>query len=436
MDEKIKIIGIGDDGKNGIFPSYLEWINSAELLVGGERHLGFFPEFAQEKLTIKGNLADILELLQEREGHQRIVVLSSGDPLFFGIAQLFLRRFGEERVVVYPHLSSVQLIFSRIGLSWQDAYIESLHGRKMTGLAQRIDGKKKIALLTDVDNTPVAIADYLLSFGFTEYEMLVGEDLGSEQERVRRFALEDLAGQDFSPLNIVVLQEISANTPGFHLGIEDEEFFQRRPDKGLITKKEIRVISLSEMKLQPNSVVWDVGAGSGSISVEACKLAPSGQVFAIEKTASNLDNLRQNMKKFRTDFQVLHGSAPEVLVDLPAPDAIFIGGSGGNLADIIQLGCERLKKNGRIVLNAVMLETLTEAKTALEKKGFTTKINLIQVARSKPIIGMTRFEGLNPVYIITAYRKQDYIEKRRLGEHGTFKYHRSFVRSRLRTGGP
>ncbi|KXG44337.1 bifunctional cobalt-precorrin-7 (C(5))-methyltransferase/cobalt-precorrin-6B (C(15))-methyltransferase [Tepidibacillus decaturensis] len=402
--EKMKIIGIGDDGENGIFPHYRKWIAEADILVGGERQLSYFPDFQKEKWILRGDLPFILHRLKEEAINKKVVVLASGDPLFYGIGRLFLDIIGCENLSIYPHLSSVQLAFARLGDSWQDSYIESLHGRSLTGLAQRIDGKTKIALLTDAVHSPTMIAQYLLIYGFDEYEMFIGEHLGGKNEKIYLLSLEEAGDQTFAPLNIVIMRkrkEIPA-VQSWNLGIEDEEFYQKKPKKGLITKKEIRVLSLVEMKLRSGDILWDIGAGSGSVSIEASKYQPDTEVYAIEKDIENIDFIKKNMKKFRTDFTVIHGEAPDCLNDLPDPDVIFVGGSNGRLEEILQLGCHRLKQNGRVIVNAITMETLIETLHFFENRGCSPKITLVQIARSKPIASKTGFESLNPIYIVTA----------------------------------
>ncbi|SFJ22085.1 precorrin-6y C5,15-methyltransferase (decarboxylating) subunit CbiE [Thermoflavimicrobium dichotomicum] len=408
MANRIKIIGVGDDGQNNLFPRYIEWIKEADVLVGGERLLSFFPQFSGQRIVIKGGLKPVLEQIAKEAQTKKVVVLASGDPLFYGIAALVVRKLGKERVEVHPHLSSIQLAFARMGESWQQAQIESVHGRPIQGLAQRIDGKEKVVLLTDEVNTPGAVAQYLLQFGMTEYQAFVAENLGSTEERCTWWELDELVDAIFSPLNVVILKRKSGVVfPSWSLGIPDEEFAQRKPEKGLITKKEVRVVSLAEMKLRANSIVWDIGAGSGSVSVEATKLAPYGQVFAVEKNEQDLANIHSNRMKFRTDFTVIHAKAPQGLDELPDPDAVFIGGSGGELRELLAVCCARLKEGGRIVVNAATFETLTTTQKALQEEGFVVRTTLLQVARSKPILNLTRLEGLNPVYVVVGERKQE-----------------------------
>ncbi len=396
----MKIIGIGDDGKRSLLPQYETWIYESEVLVGGKRQLAFFPDYTGEKIVIEGGLSKLVERLQAET--RSVVILASGDPLFYGIGSYLSSKLHLE---IYPYLSSVQLAFSRMGERWQDAYVTSVHGRSMKGLAQRIDGKKKIAILTDEEHSPNRIAQYLLSFGMTEYQAFVAENLGSESESCRYLELNEMKDTEFSPLNVVILKK-TGQGPSWSVGIEDEEFIQRKPEKGLITKKEIRTLSISALQLQKDSVVWDIGTCTGSVAIEAAKIAREGQIFAIEKNEGDLENCRQNLAKFRVDATVVQGKAPEGLDTFPDPDAVFIGGTAGGMDAILDICCSRLKENGRIVLNAVTIENLAEAQKAFKKQGFKTNITLVQISRSKPILNLTRFDALNPIYIIAAEREK------------------------------
>lgn len=401
LTQSIKLIGIGDNGQESLLPQYAQWIEESEVLIGGERVLSFFPNYQGKKIVIKGGMKAVVERLQEET--RPTVVLASGDPLFYGIGGYLSSKMNIE---VYPYFSSVQLAFAKMGESWQDAFLVSVHGRSMKGLAQKIDGKAKVALLTDVENSPNQLAKYLLSFGMTEYRAFVAENLQGENEHSGWYELEEMIERKFSPLNVVILKKISEG-PSWSLGIEDEEFSQRKPDKGLITKKEIRVLSLHALNLKKSSIVWDVGTCTGSMGIEAAKLSPEGQVFAIEKNEPDLENCLQNQRKFRTDLTAIHGKAPQGLETFPDPDAVFIGGTGGEMVDLINTCCNRLKKDGRIVLNAATIENLYRANEAFAEAGFQTSIMHAQISRSKPILGMNRFVPLNPVYIITAQRKED-----------------------------
>ncbi|MEH7453112.1 MULTISPECIES: precorrin-6y C5,15-methyltransferase (decarboxylating) subunit CbiE [Bacillaceae] len=394
------MIGIGDEGKVSLLPMYEKWINESELLIGGKRQLAFFSEFAGEKMPIEGGLYSLVERLQSET--RNVVILASGDPLFYGIGSYLSSKIDLD---IYPYISSIQLAFARMKERWQDAYFTSVHGRSIKGLAQRVDGKKTIAILTDTENSPNKIAQYLLSFGMTEYEAFVGENLGGDKERCRWFPLAEMKDEEFSPLNVVILKK-KGESPHWPIGIDDSEFLQRKPDKGLITKKEIRTLSISGLRLKEDSTVWDIGTCTGSVAIEAAKIAREGQVFAIEKNEGDLENCKQNLAKFRVDATLVHGKAPEGLETFPDPDAVFIGGTAGGMEDILDICCSRLKACGRIVLNAVTIENLSEAMLVFKERGYETNITLAQISRSKPILNLTRFDALNPIYIIEAWRKE------------------------------
>ncbi|PLT33181.1 precorrin-6y C5,15-methyltransferase (decarboxylating) subunit CbiE [Bacillus sp. V5-8f] len=400
MAASIKMIGIGDDGKQSLLPLYERWIYDSSVLIGGKRQLSFFPDYEGEKMVIEGGVSSLVERIKDET--RDVVILASGDPLFFGIGSYLSNKLS---VQIYPYLSSVQLAFARMGERWQDAYFVSVHGRSMKGLAQRIDGREKIAILTDTENSPNKIAQYLLSFHMTEYRAFVTENLGGPGERCRWFDLEEMRDAEFSTLNLVILKKIS-ESKSWTLGIDDQEFIQRKPDKGLITKREIRTLSISSLRLKENSVVWDIGTCTGSVAIEAAKIAREGEICAIEKNEADLENCKQNLGKFRVDATVVQGKAPVGLEAFSDPDAVFIGGTAGGMEGILNICCSRLKKGGRIVLNAVTIENLAEAIAAFKQRGFETDITLAQISRSKPILNLTRFDALNPIYIIAARRQE------------------------------
>lgn len=401
MTKSMKLIGIGDNGIASLLPQYIEWINQSEVLVGGERLLAFFPHYQGEKVVVKGGLKALVQQLEQET--RNTIILASGDPLFYGIGSYLSAKLNIE---VYPYMSSVQLAFSRMGEGWSDAYITSVHGRSIKGLAQRINGKKKVALLTDETNSPNAIASYLKHFDMTEYQAFVAENLQGEQEKCGWYTLDEMEVGRFSPLNVVILKQ-TAPARVWPLGIDDEEFSQRKPEKGLITKKEIRVLTLQAMRLHERSIVWDVGTCTGSMAIEAGKIAREGQVFGVEKNEPDLENCMANQKKFRVDMTAIHAKAPEGLDTFPNPDSIFIGGTGGEMTDLIALCCERLNEGGTIVLNAATIENLYLAVEAFKKADFNVAVTQAQIARSKPILHMTRFVPLNPIYIIAATRKEE-----------------------------
>lgn len=395
------MIGIGDNGVHGLLPQYIDWIKGCDVLVGGERHLQFFPDFSGEKKLIKGGLTTLISELQQES--RNVVIIVSGDPLFYGLGGVVAKKLPIE---IYPYPSAIALAFAKMKESWQDAYLISLHGRSNQGFAQRIDGRKKVAILTDETNTPNAIACYLKAYGMTEYDAFVAENLEGENERCRFMTLDEMEEATFSPLNVVILKQRVPRERA-PLGIEDALFKQRKPDKGLITKKEIRVLCLQELALKERSTVWDIGSCTGSVAIEAAKIAREGAVFAIEKNEADLANLFENQLIHRTDFTAILGKAPERLEEFPDPDAIFIGGNGGNMETLLQTCITRLKPGGRLVMNIATIENLAEAMQHLKKLGCDVSVLQAQISKSKPILNLTRFEPLNPVFIVTAQKGKE-----------------------------
>lgn len=390
------VVGIGDSGPDSLGREALRAIEGAEVLVGGDRHLGFFSSHAAEKFPIRDNLKDVVAKIQGEK--RRVVVLASGDPLFHGIAGYLSNKVGRDRLEILPNISSMQLAFARIKESWNDAVLVSCHAKPIEDAIDLIRDAKKVGMFTDDENTPGRVAKELAAAGIGDFRAYVCENLGGEDERIVQADLSELPGMTFAPLNVLILiKKASAGTlqrKEWTFGIPEEAFFQRQPLKGLITKTEVRVISLSKMRIRPGHVVWDVGAGSGSVSVEAALLG--AKVWAVEKNKDDCEIVRKNVEKFGAkEVTVVHGTAPGALLDLPAPDAVFVGGSGGEMAEIIRLSQERLKPGGRLVLNVATLENLVNL----------GEVTLVQVSRSRPILDLTRLEAQNPIFII-AWEKE------------------------------
>lgn len=313
---------------------------------------------------------------------------------------------GKDAVEIVPNVSAAQLAFARIKESWDDAAIVSVHSRPIEDIIDTVSCAHKIAIFTDDKHTPGAISRVLQQYGIDNCQAYVCQDLGSEQEKITATDLYSLKDMEFSALNMLILlrNDLSEhNHPQEYFGIPDEEF--QRPRQGMITKLEVRALSLAKMRLRQDSIVWDIGAGSGAVSIEASRFARRGRLFAIEKNAQVVTNIKENIKKFGCrNIIVIHAAAPEGLGELPDPSTIFIGGSGGKLAGILKVACERLKPGGRVVINAATLETLQTAIISLRESGFQTEISLVNVARSKDTANLTRFESINPVFVVAGWR--------------------------------
>jgi precorrin-6Y C5,15-methyltransferase (decarboxylating) len=403
----IHVVGVGNEGPDSLTARALALVEKADILVGGQRLLDFFPHVPAERLKLGAKVDEVLAVAASRRATSRVVVLATGDPNYFGITRALRRHVPADDLDIVPNVSALQWAFAKAREPWDDATFVTVHGRGLASLAEAVRGQRKVCLFTDERNTPAAIARTLLEAGLDDYRAILCEDVGGPAERVTRLSLGELAGRDAHPLNTLILlgPDRQSLPPEWAPGLPEDAFDQRKPKLGLITKREIRVLSLARLAVRPDSVVWDIGAGSGSVSIEAARLAPHGRVFAIEKNAEDVEIVRANVAKFAVpQVTVLHARAPERLDELPDPDAVFVGGSGGGLREILCIAAARLRPAGRIVVNAITLDTLHETVTVWRELPLAHEAILVSIARSKPLLDMMSFEALNPVYIVTAWR--------------------------------
>jgi precorrin-6B C5,15-methyltransferase / cobalt-precorrin-6B C5,C15-methyltransferase len=397
------LVGIGDDGCAGLTSRAMSAVARAQVLVGGARQLDFFPHFQGERVLIKTGIGAALDRAVALAVEQNVCILCSGDPLFFGIGSLVIKKAGAEHVEVIPQPSSIQLAFARVGVKWDDAAIVSVHGRSLEGLVTRLRSASKVALLTDEEHSPARIAARLIEHGETTWRAWVCENLDGPDERVRAFSLGELAEvQDIGALNVLVLVRSDENwrPPPVIPFLHEDAFAKRMPKKGLITKREVRLLSLAALSIRPGSVIWDIGAGSGSISIEAALLAPEGRVYAVEVDPEGVAICRENVRAHAADnVRVIAGRAPEALGDLETPDAVFVGGSKGSMEEIVRVVLDRLRPGGRLVVNAVTLENASEVYQVLRRHELVPEVTLLQVSRAEPLAHYMRYEALNPIQI-------------------------------------
>ncbi|MDJ0615626.1 MAG: precorrin-6y C5,15-methyltransferase (decarboxylating) subunit CbiE [Calothrix sp. MO_192.B10] len=415
---KVYVVGIGLDGVTGLSETIRQVVDKATLLVGSDRHLSYFPHHPASR-CILGNFTEAIEEIRHHLATSQgiAVVLVSGDPLFFGLGRLLLSEFSPEQLEFYPHHSSVQLAFNRMKIPWQDAQVISVHGRSLEVLIKALQqGQDKIAVLTDNVNNPQAIARLLPDLNVpSQYQFWVCENLGGEDEQVRCFSpteiekIENLPA--FAPLNVVVLirqeQQEGLNLDTLpQFGIADNLFLSFSDRPGLMTKREVRTLVLAELSLRPRQVIWDIGAGTGSVAIEIARLCPTSQVYAIEKTAAGHSLISRNCERFQVKNVVtVMGSAPDILHGLSQRcDRVFIGGSGGNLATILHTCGERLNPQGVVVLALATMEHINTAISWFQSHAWHYQILQVQLSRSVAVGKLTRLSPLNPVTIITASR--------------------------------
>ncbi|MFB2893139.1 precorrin-6y C5,15-methyltransferase (decarboxylating) subunit CbiE [Aerosakkonemataceae cyanobacterium BLCC-F50] len=407
----VHVVGIGLDGASGLREEVRQIIAQATLLVGSDRHLNYFPDYSGDRIVLKDIKATMREIRDRLQTDDVIVVLVTGDPLFFGLGRLLLAELPKEQLTFHPHLSAIQLAFNRIKVPWQDARVISVHGRCWEQLTQTLQqGAEKIAILTDHHHNPAAIARLLKSLDLaTSYQFWICENLGGMDEKVGCWSLATLPEQRFAPLNVVVLlrqTDSSGEEMDFQnlplLGLPDSSFLSYSDRPGLITKREIRLLILGELALKPGQIIWDIGAGTGSVAIEIARLFPTSTVYAIEKTAAGISLIEQNCQRFGINNVVsIHGTAPEILHHLVPPHRVFIGGSGGNLREILNFAGAQLHPQGTLVLALATLEHLTLAMQWVGEKGWEHSLLQAQLMRSVAVGSLTRFSPLNPVTILS-----------------------------------
>lgn len=422
--QRLYIIGIGYKPLDSFTHSILR---VADFILASERLSVLFKEFelyeeVKERVKVINNVDETFQFIRANLNRSKnIVILASGDPLFYGIGRRAVKEFGKDVVEIIPDLSSIQLAFSRIKESWDDAFLMSLHGGpnplkrrdlpfELEDLPFLVTIHKKILILTDKENNPAKIAKELYLSGFNKVlKVYVCEKLGYPDERITVGLPKEIKDKTFEHPNLVIIINESFDKVSELLdrervifGISEDELSHFR---GMITKDEVRAVTIHKIRPPYRGVLWDVGAGSGSISLECAKLSPSLKVYAIEKDENQIQHITNNLQRFNIqNVHIVKGEAPEAFKDLPLPQRVFIGGSGGRLRDIIEfLVSESIST---VVINATKWETLSDAIILLQ--GFNYKVEVVQVSvsRMKNLSGGNFFSAINPVFVIKGSRQE------------------------------
>jgi len=407
-EEKVHIVGIGDDGVEGMTAQARRLVEAADVLVGPESCSTLVPAVLRGRLVSAANLEELVERI-EAAGAKRVVVLASGDPLFYGTARYVCSKLGKDRFEVVPHVSSMQLAFARVKESWEDAFLANLSGQSIERVVDRVRSSETAGLFTSDQWPAPAVARALLDEGIDYFQAYVCENLGSPDERVTQGSLADIAKDSFATPNVMILVRKArvADKPG-HVGTRmfgnpDECFLQSRPKRGLLTPAEVRSLALAELQLRPTSEVWDVGAGSGSVGLEAARIARDGRVHAIEMDPDDHALIRENAARFGVmNLNPVLGRAPEAWASLPDPDAIYVGGSGRDVAMLVEQAWSRLKPGGRLVTACNSIENLAAMHTLLRSRSNDAAYWMVNIARGIEQLDRIRFEAINPIFLIAA----------------------------------
>jgi precorrin-6Y C5,15-methyltransferase (decarboxylating) len=406
--EKVHIVGIGDDGVEGMTAQARRLVEAADVLVGPESCATLVPTAIRDRLVAAANLEELVERI-EAAGAKRVVVLASGDPLFYGTARYVCSKLGKDRFEVVPHVSSMQLAFARVKESWEDAFLANLSGQSIERVVDRVRSSETVGLFTSDQWPAPAVARALLDEGIDYFQAYVCENLGSPDERVTQGSLADIAKDSFATPNVMILVRKArvADKPGQVgtrlFGNPDECFLQSRPKRGLLTPAEVRSLALAELQLRPTSEVWDVGAGSGSVGLEAARIARDGRVHAIEMDPDDQALIRENAARFGVmNLNPVLGRAPEAWASLPDPDAIYVGGSGRDVAMLVEQAWTRLKCGGRLVTACNSIENLAAMHSLLRSRSLDAAYWMVNIARGIEQLDRIRFEAINPTFLIAA----------------------------------
>ena len=393
----VTLIGMGSGQPENLTLQGLAALRQADLILGARRLLAVLPAGCTENRAAAYRPDEVAELLQT-SGAENAVLIYSGDTGFYSGASSMMEKLEAlgVRARVLPGLSSIQLLAAALGRPWQGWNLVSAHGRTCDPVAECMQGRPTF-FLTGGSEDPATLCAQLAAEGFGDVQAVVGQCLGTPEEKLFRGSVKELAAGRFNSLS-VLLVEAAEVLPRRAPGLPDEAF--ERGDVPM-TKQEVRAAVLAKLAVRPEDILWDVGAGTGSVSVELALAAPRGRVYAVECRPEGCALIKANREKFRTRNLVLvEGLAPAALSDLPAPDAVFIGGSKGSLAAIVDTALDK-NPDARICVSAIALETLSAAVAALTAKGRTVQVSQIAVSRAKAVGGLHLMMAQNPIYLIT-----------------------------------
>jgi precorrin-6Y C5,15-methyltransferase (decarboxylating) len=395
-ESPITVVGIGADGWAGLSEQARAEITGADVLFGGPRQLDLVPSADAEKVSWPSPLLPALDSLVTTRSGQRICVLASGDPMLSGIGTTLVRRFGADRVRVLPALSSVTLARARMGWSAEETEVVSVVGRGVHRVARAFAPGRRILVLSEGANTPAELAEILVTAGYAASPLTVLEELGGPEEQVVSGTAGDWAHSPGSALNVVAVECVPdpGTTPLPLVGLPDDAF----EHDGQLTKRDLRASALARLAPQPGQLLWDVGAGAGSVAIEWSRAHPANRAVAVERSADRAERIARNAARLGVpEVKVAQGTAPSVLDGLSTPDAVFIG--GGLSADgVLDFCWDALRAGGRLVAHGVTLESEQVLVSAFSARG--GDLVRLAVEHAAPLGGFT---GWTPARTVTQW---------------------------------
>jgi precorrin-6Y C5,15-methyltransferase (decarboxylating) len=399
---RITVVGVDGSPATAFL---LERLANAALVVGGERHLTWYADAlaADARTVILGELAPALDAIDDATGP--VVVIASGDPGFFGIVRAVVERFGRKRLDVVPAVSSVAQAFAHISLPWDDAVVVTAHGRDLTVAVNAARAHPKVAILTAPGAGPAEIAAALIG---TSRLLVVAERLGTRDQRIVEGDAAMIAAGHWADPNVVIVLDESRAIPvkGARFprtvaprewALPESEFDHR---DGMISKAEVRALALARLGPGTGDLIWDIGAGSGSVGIECARFGAA--VIAVERDAAMADRVRANAVRHGVEVEVVVGSAASSFADLPDPDAVFVGGSGDEYDEIVAEVVKRARR--AVVVALTSIERVALARDALQANGFRAEVVLLQASRLREIGDAHGFAASNPVFVVSGVR--------------------------------
>ncbi|GAC1339609.1 MAG: bifunctional cobalt-precorrin-7 (C(5))-methyltransferase/cobalt-precorrin-6B (C(15))-methyltransferase [Candidatus Dormibacteria bacterium] len=400
----LAVVGIGLDGFAGLSTRGRRLVHDADAVVGPARHLALAGDaIGSRGIVWDGSIPALESVLSGRDG-SRTVLLASGDPSLFGIGSSLIARHGSGCVEVEPAVSSLSLALARAGLPVAGTALLSCHGRPLAAAVGPALAARRSAILTDAGHHPGAVAEALAAAGVEGCaRLVVAERLGGSDERVRSGTVADPPPPPYDPLSVVVVERDAASGPG--LGAVESAY---EHDAGQITKAEVRAIALAALDPARDDVVWDLGAGSGAVAIEAGRLADRGAVYAVERDRARAEALRRNLARHLSwNVETIEADALAAIAHLPPPDAVFVGGGGADLRALLEAAVAAIRTRpaaaaGRLVANLATLESTQDAVAACRRLEVDWRLSQVQVSRARELSGRLGWDALNPVHILAA----------------------------------